>query len=509
MKLSHYQKRIGEFTKAGKGNGRVGGVAGCGKTFTLVNVIAPLIAGTGQFLAFNKSIAEELGKKLPSNMRAKTGHSMALSGIRKVHKKACIDGSKYKHMVRDYLEYLPGAPAIVRELVEQDKVDLYGPLLELTSMARLTLTDANDPNALLDLALHHSMDLPDCDECEAYLFESVKKILDVGRKEANRSIDFDDMLWLCATDPKMVPYQTDWVLVDECQDLSKAMLECIKKAGKRGARFIFVGDEFQSINGFAGADCNSFHNIGEAMKTTDLPLSICYRCPTSHLDLAREIVPHIEARPGAPLGTIEHCQSAEVTEKLIEGDLLISRVNAPLVSLCFALIADGKPARIKGRNIGEGLVATAKKISKRRDFPGWPSFNKAVDAWCEREIQRLVRSAKGNDPDETRVQARQDNAECLRIIWARAEARSLRDFKKAVDDIFSNDKPGIQLSSIHRAKGLEADRVFIYNPDLLPGPWAHPGSWQYQQELNLRYVALSRSRDYLCFVHIDKEQKLK
>jgi DNA helicase-2/ATP-dependent DNA helicase PcrA len=505
MKLSIYQQEIANFVQSGKGNARVGAVAGSGKTFTLVSVIAKIILDLcqqGQFIAFGKEIAIELAKKLPSNLRAKTGHSMALSGVRKVHPKTRIDKYKYNDLIRDFIEHLPSASDELKDLVK-DGVDLYSPLVDLCRFARLTLVDTSDHDELFDMAMHYNIDLPEEIEAMNYCFDSLPKILAVGRKEACYSIDFDDMIWLCATDSKMVPYQTQWVLVDECQDLSKAMLACIKKAGKRNARFIFVGDENQSINGFAGADCQSFQNISKSMEITDLPLSICYRCPTSHLDLAREIVPHIEARNDAPTGTIERCKESDLVDKLMEGDLLISRINAPLIKICFALIAQGKTARIKGRNIGDGLTATAKKLAKRKDFKGWNSFDQSVDQWCLREITKLL---KAKNKDENLIQATQDKAECLKIIWIKSEATSLQSFKKAVDSLFAEDIEGIQLSSIHRAKGLESDRVFIYNPSLLPGPWCYPGSWQYEQEMNLKYVALTRSKDYLCFVDVPKKQ---
>jgi len=105
---------------------------------------------------------------------------------------------------------------------------------------------------------------------------------------------------------------------------------------------------------------------------------------------------------------------------------------------------------------------------------------------------KAVHKKNGNDTDDPKLQSVADRAECLVVIWARSEARSGRDFIAAIEDIFSDDRPGIQLSSVHKAKGLEADKVFILRPDLLPGPWATEGTWQYQQELHVEYVAKTR-----------------
>jgi DNA helicase-2/ATP-dependent DNA helicase PcrA len=75
-----------------------------------------------------------------------------------------------------------------------------------------------------------------------------------------------------------------------------------------------VGDPKQAIYGFAGADCRSVEKIKARTQATELPLSICYRCPISHLDKAREIVPQIEARPGAPAGVIAEIPYDEVSD---------------------------------------------------------------------------------------------------------------------------------------------------------------------------------------------------
>jgi DNA helicase II / ATP-dependent DNA helicase PcrA len=49
------------------------------------------------------------------------------------------------------------------------------------------------------------------------------------------------------------------------------------------------------------------------------------------------------------------------------------------------------------------------------------------------------------------------------------------------------------LSTIHRAKGMDSERVYIAEPLTLPLLWQSQKEWQEQQEQNLLYVALSRS----------------
>ena len=68
--------------------------------------------------------------------------------------------------------------------------------------------------------------------------------------------------------------------------------------------------------------------------------------------------------------------------------------------------------------------------------------------------------------------------------------------------IFSEKAEGVVFSSIHRAKGLEAQRVYILHPELLPHPMAK-ADWEKEQEKNIEYVAITRTLDQLIYVRGD------
>jgi len=70
-----------------------------------------------------------------------------------------------------------------------------------------------------------------------------------------------------------------------------------------------------------------------------------------------------------------------------------------------------------------------------------------------------------------------------------------------IDRIFSDDVDGTIFSSVHRAKGLEADTVYIIRPDQLPLIRKNQSDWELGQEYNLKYVALTRSKNRLVFVN--------
>lgn len=87
------------------------------------------------------------------------------------------------------------------------------------------------------------------------------------------------------------------------------------------------------------------------------------------------------------------------------------------------------------------------------------------------------------------------------IYQALPLAESISDLSDYIDKLFSDNDDGfVALCTCHRAKGLEADRVFLYKPDDMPMTWRDIKPWQKEQEDNLLYVALTRSKSELYIV---------
>jgi DNA helicase-2/ATP-dependent DNA helicase PcrA len=68
-----------------------------------------------------------------------------------------------------------------------------------------------------------------------------------------------------------------------------------------------------------------------------------------------------------------------------------------------------------------------------------------------------------------------------------------------IGQIFADESAGICLSTVHKSKGLESDRVFIVEPAKMPAPWAKK-AWERVQEDNIYYVAITRAKRELVFV---------
>lgn len=102
---------------------------------------------------------------------------------------------------------------------------------------------------------------------------------------------------------------------------------------------------------------------------------------------------------------------------------------------------------------------------------------------------------------ESQVESFNDRCEAVRSCYLGFyEVTTVEGLRQAILRLFADDQAAIVLATIHRAKGLEFDRVFILRPDKLPLTWPNQRPWEAEQEQNLRYVASTRAKQELYFV---------
>jgi superfamily I DNA/RNA helicase len=495
------QEGVFDFIRASDGDGICNAVAGSGKTTTLVEG-AQFLGEPALFLAYNKHIAETLQQRLTGTpMIAKTLHSIGLGVV--VRYLGCmphIDDKKYLKLARVAVErcLVPTRGTLQQQTVEA--------LRDLTRYAQMTLANPRDADALDELAYHFGVEI-DPHISRSAVYDLVPEVLARGMRIAGegdeltgtRVIDFTDMLFLPYV-WDLEPGQTRWVFVDEAQDLNAAQLDLALKCRAPGGRMLFVGDPRQAIYGFAGADAESFWTIQARTGAEELPLSICYRCPTSHLDLAREYVPEIEARPGAPAGTVEQREEEQLLQLVRAGDLILCRKTAPLLKTCFRLIKAMVPAKVRGRDIGRQITGTVRAVQRSAGYiaeGGWACFGDALGAY-EQTMRAKLAQREGS---EGQIAALGDRCEAVRVCYEEFDATSPDDLCARIEALFTDERSVVTLSTVHRAKGQENGRVLILHPHCLPMEWPKQQAWEAEQERNLRYVALTRSTDTLIFLH--------
>lgn len=478
VELSIYQENfITEICTKDGGNIVLIAVAGSGKTFIIVYALR-YTHGDVIFLAFNKAIAETIKRKAPKGKVCSTLHSLGNSALSNyLHYQPRLEDKKKMGIAK---EFFPD---------DEDGV-LRSGLVNLASKCQNTLTDPNDQSAILGLIDRYNIDFSNGENGngnEARAIEALPILL----KECmtrTRVVDFDDMVWLPIVLNIPIP-KYDWVLVDEGQDLNKANTELILRARKPDGRIVIVGDPAQSIYGFRGADTNAIPSLIERLNAKEMPLSITYRCPRSHVELAQQLVPHLEAAPWAEPGEIvENLPRDNAVSIMVDGDLVMCRTNAPLVKLCYQLIRAKKKATIQGRDIGQGLLQLIDKL-KPKDLD---NLLEKLEAYRWREMTKLQRMGRENS-----IQSLEDKCEC--IIALCEDLENLSELRASIENIFTDKVTGIILSSVHRAKGLEADTTFILKPELMPFPKATKLE-DMKQELNILYVALTRAKKSMVFI---------
>lgn len=477
---SRYQSNIFDFIANGRGDAVVDAVPGSGKTTTCIEGSKHLRSSRALFLAFNRHIAQELDRRL-GTMPAKTIHALGMSALRPLGKLR-VDQYKYSHLIQNYLKD--------KGINSSDYESVRERIQSLLGLTQLTLTDAKDEAALLSLAHHFDLDTADWQ----FTARAIAPILKEGIALASTAIDFNDMVWLPHV-LKLQPRKVDWLFVDEAQDLNRAQLELVLKCRSNGGRMLFVGDKRQALYGFAGADSRSIQTIIDRTTAQILPLSICYRCPIKHVELAAEIYPGIESAPGAGAGTVEELHEDDLPTLVREGDLILCRENAPLVEVCLKLIRSGIPARVRGRDVSKSLKSVLKQL---QNYPGY-SFSHFLDYLDQYRHEQVSLKQQQND-SELAVAAIEDKVATLRAIYQFCRPTSSAEMNQAIADLFSQERASVWLSTVHRAKGLEAERVFLLHPDKMPHPNAKK-PWEVEQEMNAKYVALTRSKQDLFLVY--------
>ncbi len=481
MTPSKYQQNVLEFITKGRGHGIVEAVAGSGKT-TLLSLAAHAIKSMGMAVCFNKHAATHLASKLQgTSMRTGTVHSLGLQCLRENFGSVDVNNTKYLDEIKGFCE----ARKSTYENISTKQISKCFDLVRLNS---LEPTISN----LEGLIQEH---LPRSTLLTAKVLQPLLQHLSNFGKVYYRNVDFTDMIWL-PTELRLHCSKYSWLLVDEAQDISLAQFKLIQTMLRKQGRILFVGDRRQAIYHFAGANAESFETIQQELKATILPLSVCYRCPTKVLDLARRYCPQLENAPNAKEGEIVRIKESELDQHVQEGDLVLGRITADLVRLCYTVISKNISAVVKGRDIGQALIQLLDSVCQTERTMDLATFFRNLRDWKIQECLKLQAISNENTRDRLQ-QVIVDQVLCLEAVALIGGNRTLPDMVNSIETLFSDHRASVTFSTIHRAKGLEEPRVFV----LWPLPVRNDlTDVQAQQEENLAYVALTRASEKLFLV---------
>jgi superfamily I DNA/RNA helicase len=501
VSLSEQQLAVIRWVYEGTGSLELLARAGCGKTFTLMKVVAAIAEdklGDVALMAYNKKIADELKQKLDEAgydwrvAQAGTVHSFGFAAWRKVAPRVQIDDKKLINIIRE-LAYEPD------NFIMQQASDTVAKLCSLGKQRAIGhLYPIDDTSVWMEIFDHFGLEndiTEDTDPNE--IIRAAQRVYRISLNQCRDVIDFDDMI-LAPLVFRARFWPKDWVLLDESQDTNPARRAlALAMLKPKTGRMIFVGDDRQAIYGFTGADSDSMKQLKEVTGAITLPLNVTRRCPKAVVAEARKLVPDFTAHEDAIQGVVRTIEYADLDkEGLNKFDAILCRNTAPLVQTAYTLIAKGIACRVEGREIGNGLV----KLARRWKIKTLNQLINKLEDYQARQTARYM--SRGQ---EDRIESLIDQIDCLRVVINKCLEEKKNTVDALVSDIenmFGNTKEGeepsvLTLSTIHKSKGREWKRVYILGRSrFMPSPYAKR-AWQQAQEVNLEYVAITRAMEEL------------
>jgi superfamily I DNA/RNA helicase len=477
-------------------------VAGAGKTTTLIHALT-LMSGYVFFGAYNKKIADEIeiraGKKDGRDIG--TMHKAGWKFYRRAFPKVKLDNDKCKNIFRE---------ACARNIGPDGRC-LYAPfegvvlrLVGLAKQAGLGILKTMERASWMELVEHFDIEVFDEEtgtDNTNLILALAKKTLEASIAQDHMFADYDDMIYVPLYH-KVRVFEYDWVLIDEAQDTNATRRALALRMLKRGGRLVAVGDRHQAIYGFTGADSDSLDLIASSVNAKQLPLTITYRCPKAVVAYAQQFVSHIQAAETAPEGQVSYSTADQLQTLVKPGDAIICRFNAPLVTYVYKFIAAGIPAKVEGREIGNGL----KVLARRWKVKSLTSLANKLNAYQERECAKYRAKEQ-----ESKAVAVEDKVNCLLVIIDRVtktdpNTKTPVDRVIAeIDSIFVEDvnTKCVTFCSGHKSKGREWDTVVWLQTG--PSGWARK-DWEVEQETNLCYVISTRAKKHLILIDITTKE---
>lgn len=498
-KPSKYQQAIYDYIEHQYGHLVVEAAAGSGKTYTLMHCLGLIPSNKKVCMtAFNRDIVKELAARARnySNVSVRTLHSLGLQFImRNFHiSKVNTDEFKYDAYVRQNIDIISRTD--IKALSKLERDEFFKNIKAYINYGRCYLCQTIED--LEDIDNRYGIN-PINDEKEAAI-----KAMEWGKNNLD-AIDYTDMIWLPnSLQLKPLGLLYDYIMVDECQDMNKAERYLLMKCFKMGTRMISVGDSQQMLYSFAGGDPESFQALKSIPNTECLPLSISYRCAKKIVQYAQKFVPTIECNNDGRQGEIRYNVRLD---DIKDGDMILCRNNAPLIQVYTLLLNNGQKAFIRGKEIGQNLLRIIQDCNEtklNRDCK-----HKGLFACLYKYIfeQRdKIMTLKGVDAatamQTASIQSLLDTITCLEILSK--DLNTTTELKRKIHECFIENKAanGIELSTVHKAKGLEADNVYIACNYLMPSKSAKK-DWEIRQENNLMYVAYTRAKNVLGFIDDD------
>lgn len=456
------------------------GPPGTGKTTELLRLVqhtreTGVQAERIAFLSFTRAAASEalsrLGIKRSDNVS--TIHAMAFRSLG-LKQAQVVDHVKLRDFSR-----ITGIP-IVGKSPEDDEERTDGDAyLDLVNYARNTFSHPSE--------VYEISDRPGT-RAEFEMFVSAY----ANWKDTYGYYDFTDMLERASQGA--VRQGVEVLFVDEAQDLSPLQWRVIERIARRTHQVFIAGDDDQAIYAWSGADPHGMAKFCQRHKGDSTVLSLSHRLPVAVHQKSQSLIRRVLFRVdkdfnscGRPGTVRNHGSMASIDVVHGEDTLVLARTHSILREAENALIDRRIPyVRESGRpGMFQNRFATALR-----------SYNKIRDGKRLSDSDRSALFAVGSAQTKASLE-RNDYASIVASPFYIAIEMPHRviDYYMDVD---IDQEPTIRLSTIHAAKGHEADRVIVLTD--MTTRVADTAHSKPDDEIRVWYVALTRSKNVLDIV---------
>ena len=495
---------------------KIFGPPGCGKTTYLLNVVdkeleADVSSAKIGYFSFTRKAANEARdraiQKFPQ-LNAKTDFPY----FRTLHSLAfqCLGIRSEDIMQAEHFREFAAQAGIELSLSHDTEVDLVkpdNPILNEINIARIKGEDLKTHynKCGLDIEWHH--------------FEFVERTYRHYKRSKNL-LDFTDLLEMIVNEPERLP-MLEVLIVDEAQDLSRLQWMMVEALTLRSKRTFLAGDDDQAIFFFAGADVKSFL----AFEGSVTILNQSYRVPAKVHTLANNIVRRIRERQPKEWESREFEGSVKTYHRfedvpvesgqwliMASTNYMLNPIHEWLKSIGVLFERNGVPSL--SPQIAQAVVEWERL--RRGKALGYNSVQTVYRYLDTSAVARGYKTFKTGDIDGlyTLDELKEKHGLLTDAVWYEALTKIADDKKEYLISLLRrgvklSQAPKVRLSTIHGAKGGEADNVMLLM-DLSP-KFAKEYASNADNVHRLFYVGVTRAKQSLHLVlakHTEKGFRL-
>ncbi len=498
-----------------QGNLTINAVAGSGKTTTIIEYAASRPGNTRiLYIAFNKSVKLEAARKFAarelSNVKVETAHSLAYKHVVFRHDyKVRAKGYKTGEIVE--LLGLQGTGERHTEYVIANHIDKFITYFCNSDKARVQelnyLDTITDPKTKTFVSSAYS------------IIENGTRLLLAKMDKGEIEITHDFYLKKFQLSAPVLPF--DYILFDEAQDASAAMLHVFlsQKATK-----VIVGDVHQQIYAWRHA-INSLHKTN----FNTLQLSASFRFGQDIADLASEVL-YLKSHLGE-FQPVSITGKGKGNKNVVKAT--IARTNLGLLLKAIDYVTDNRKVK---HIYFEGNISS---YTYADDGTSLYDVLNLHNGKYENIQDKMIRSMKNIDELEDYIEKTDDKQLSTMVEIVHEYGNEIYDILKLLKKLHTGDeerdKAEMIFSTVHRAKGMEYDVVYLVN-DFLSEAKLEELKEKHQidpaepfniaklnEDINLLYVAITRARRDLYipetlvpktfksspYIHVEKVEKTR